>query len=80
MSGALAKDANIAVRKMLTELRYKHEVSDTGAPPPVRSTVGLVLDGTFVTMVVPGGPAYKSLDGHRIEKGDRGVVRKVSDV
>jgi hypothetical protein len=52
------------------ELRKKHEIKNTGKPPPVKSTVGLVLDNNAVTMVVPGGPAYKPVNGKRIEKSD----------
>ena len=32
--------------------------------------VGLVLDGTSVTMIVPGGPAYKPANGKKIDKTD----------
>jgi hypothetical protein len=42
------KEEGAEARKVLSELRQKHEVPNTGAPPPVRSTVGLVLDGCFV--------------------------------
>jgi C-terminal processing protease CtpA/Prc len=36
-----------------------------------RSTVGLVLDGTTVTLVVPGSPSSKIReDGRKIEPGD----------
>ena len=42
----------------------------------LRSTLGIVLDGAVVTMVVPGGPAWRATkDGLRIEEGD--VVRAV---
>jgi len=42
----------------------------------LRSTLGLVLDGSTVTIVVPGGPAWRAVqDGERIEVGD--LVRSV---
>ena len=52
------------------ELRSKWAIPDNGKPPPVKSTVGLVLDNTAVSMVVPGGPAYKPVNGKQIEKTD----------
>ena len=56
---------------LLAQLRSKHVVTESGKIAAVRSTVGLVVDGTTVSMVVPGGPAYKAVNGKRIEKGDR---------
>ena len=44
--------------------------SDHMSVPLVRSTVGLVLDGVTVKMVVPGSPSSKTYDGQRIEPGD----------
>ena len=56
--------------ELLVQLRRKHAIPDNGKPPPVKSTVGLVLDGAAVTMVVPGGPAYKPSNGKKIDKTD----------
>ena len=57
--------------ELLAQLRSKHVVTESGKIAAVRSTVGLVLDGATVSMVVPGGPAYKAVNGKRIEKGDK---------
>lgn len=42
----------------------------------LRSTLGMVLEGSTVTIVIPGGPAWRlAKDGMRIDVGD--IVRKV---
>jgi hypothetical protein len=44
--------------------------------PALRSTLGIVLEGATVTMVIPGGPAWRAVkDGARVEVGD--VIRAV---
>ena len=44
-----------------------------------RSTVGLVLDGVEVVMVMPGGPSSKSQNnGQKIEPGD--LVKMIDGV
>jgi hypothetical protein len=104
--------ATVDEHEVLVQLRKKHAIPDNGKPPPVKSTVGivlstvmisglhvtfaspgrsltgtsarlghdscgalyaqvgLVLDGTSVTMIVPGGPAYKPTNGKKIDKTD----------
>jgi len=55
---------------MLLELRRKHEVKSAKALP-ARSTVGLVLEGAVVNIVVPGSPSYHANgEGQRIQPGD----------
>ena len=55
---------------MLLELRRKHEVKSVKALP-ARSTVGLVLEGAVVNIVVPGSPSYHANgEGQRIQPGD----------
>jgi hypothetical protein len=42
----------------------------------LRSTLGIVLEGSVVTIIIPGGPAWRATkDGKRIEVGD--IVRSV---
>ena len=55
---------------MLAQLREKHQVKETTALP-AKSTVGIVLDGTVVNIVVPGSPGCRTNgNGERIEPGD----------
>ena len=50
--------------------------SHAEGPPALRSTLGIVLEGSTVTIVIPGGPAWRVIkDGQRIEVGD--IVRSV---
>ena len=50
--------------------------SQAGGAAALRSTLGIVLDGATVTIVIPGGPAWRTVqDGQRIEVGD--LVRAV---
>ena len=59
-----------ACEAMLTQLREKHQIKETKVLP-ARSTVGIVLEGTVVNIVVPGSPSYlKNADSERIEPGD----------
>jgi len=66
---------------MLLELRRKHEVKSVKALP-ARSTVGLVLEGAVVNIVVPGSElpckrgrsadsARRCRGGHRRRGGDK---------
>ena len=49
---------------------------EAGAHVQLRSTLGIVLEGAIVTIVIPGGPAWRATaDGQRIEVGD--IVRSV---
>ena len=66
---ASARDGGVA------QVPSRASSSQTGGPA-LRSTLGIVLEGATVTMVIPGGPAWRaSQDGQRIEVGD--VVRAV---
>ena len=59
-----------ACNAMLAELREKHLFKKTKALTN-KSTIGIVLDGTRVLMVVPGSPSYfPNENGERIEVGD----------
>ena len=71
--------APLTVPATIAALRKKHAVSDGGGKSSsVKSTVGIVFEGTAIAMVVPGGPAFKpSKEGKRIEKGD--VLVKIDD-
>ena len=66
--------------EVLVQLRRKHAIPVNGKPPPVNSTVGLVLDGAAVTMVVPGGPAYKPANGKKIEKTGHNLTQAATDL
>ena len=63
-----------ACEGMLAELRKKHEVTSS-QPLPARSTVGIVLEGVVVNIIVPGSPSYKRNEaGECIEPGDTVVA------
>ena len=64
------KPAGASCEATLTGLRKKHEVKSS-QPLPAKSTVGIVLEGTMVNIIVPGSPGYHAnTDGLRIEPGD----------
>ncbi len=76
MSGRSAAGASgaAACEDMLAELRKKHEVKSS-QPLPARSTVGIVLEGVVVNIIVPGSPSYKRNEaGECIEPGDTVVA------
>ena len=71
-----------ACEQVLSGLRQKHEMK-TVQKLPARSTVGIVLEGTVVNIIVPGSPAFNVMvpgkpsynpehagAGHKIEAGD----------
>lgn len=67
--------AGKACEEMLQDLRKKHEVKSS-QPLPARSTVGIVLEGAVVNIIVPGSPSYHAnADGQRISPGDTVVCR-----
>ena len=71
-----------ACEQVLSGLRQKHEMK-TVQKLPARSTVGIVLEGTVVNIIVPGSPAFNVMvpgkpsynpehagAGRKIEAGD----------
>jgi C-terminal processing protease CtpA/Prc len=73
MSGRVG-GGDSACEGMLAELRKKHTVKSS-QPLPARSTVGIVLEGTVVNIIVPGSPSYKQNEaGQCIEPGDHVVA------
>lgn len=48
--------------EIIEALRRKHECKSTGSKKlPARSTVGIVLEGVMVNIVVPGSPAFNQV-------------------
>jgi len=54
------RNGEAACEGMLAELRKKHTVKSS-QPLPARSTVGIVLEGTVVNIIVPGSPVTISV-------------------
>ncbi len=48
--------------EIIESIKKRHEVKlPPGKPLPARSTVGIVLEGVMVNIVVPGSPAYQEV-------------------
>lgn len=61
--------------RVLSDIRRRHEMKSAQALP-AKSTVGIVLEGTMVNIIVPGSPSYReNAQGQRIEPGDQ-VMRR----
>ena len=58
-------------RKNANAMQERSVLSNTSTlPVSAKSSVGLVLDGTTVTMVIPHSPSSKEYNGQIIEPGD----------
>ena len=67
-----------ACEGLLGDLRREHEMKSSQVLP-AKSTVGIVLEGTLVNIIVPGSPSYRENElGQRIEPGDE--VRAIDGV
>eukprot|EP00284_Hemiselmis_tepida_P007972 CAMPEP_0174918178 /NCGR_PEP_ID=MMETSP1355-20121228/2927_1 /TAXON_ID=464990 /ORGANISM="Hemiselmis tepida, Strain CCMP443" /LENGTH=337 /DNA_ID=CAMNT_0016163339 /DNA_START=1 /DNA_END=1011 /DNA_ORIENTATION=+ len=63
--------------EIIERIRRSNEIpqgKDT-KPLPAKSTVGIVLEGTKINIIVPGSPSSKEVNGERIEPGD--VVKAI---
>ena len=47
--------------QIISRLRQKHQLLDDGASSDLRTTCGLVLDGTKINFVVPGAKQKRGL-------------------
>jgi hypothetical protein len=60
---------------VISVIRHRHDMKSAQALP-AKSTVGIVLEGTMVNIIVPGSPSYReNAQGQRIEPGDQ-VIRR----
>ncbi len=46
---------------IVASIRKKHEIKAPAEKLPARSTVGIVLEGTMVNIIVPGSPSFKEV-------------------